>query len=88
MGKQKPPFNIHVDLSSGTTCIHIICIANRVCAFGQARLSHAIRTKTCAGAFVHRVGGNRNRFLKKTTADQKSLETVYSIAICHQSGDK
>ena len=27
-------------------------------------------------------------FLKSTNADKKSLETVFSIAICRQSGDK
>ena len=37
---------------------------------------------------THRVGGNRKRSLQSTNADKKSLETVLSIAICRQSGDK
>ena len=37
---------------------------------------------------THRAGGNRKRSLQSTNADQKSLETVFSIVICRQSGDK
>ena len=36
----------------------------------------------------HRVGGNRKRSSQSTNADQKSIETVFSIVICRQSGDK
>ena len=39
-------------------------------------------------AFSHRVGGNRKRSSQSTKADQKSKETVFSIVICRQSGDK
>ena len=35
-----------------------------------------------------RVGGNRKRYQQSTNADQKSLETVFSIVICRQCGDK
>ena len=43
----------------------------------------------CLLAWIsHRVGGNRKRSKQSTNADQKSLETVFSIAICRQSGDK
>ena len=34
------------------------------------------------------LGSNRNHIKQSTNADQKSLETVFSIAICRQSGDK
>ena len=34
----------------------------------------------------HWVGGNRQCSEKSTNADQKSLETGFSIAICLQSG--
>ena len=40
------------------------------------------------GALTHWVGGNRKRSCQSTNADQKPLETVFSIAICRQSGDK
>ena len=36
----------------------------------------------------HRVGGNRKRSLQSTNVDHKSLETMFSIAICRQSDDK
>ena len=36
----------------------------------------------------HRVGGNRKRNQQSTNADQKSIETVFSIAICRQWVDK
>ena len=32
----------------------------------------------------HRVGGNRKRNQQSTNTDQKSIETVFSIAICRQ----
>ena len=35
-----------------------------------------------------RAGGNRKRTEQSMNAVHKSLETVFSIAICHQSGDK
>ena len=37
---------------------------------------------------THRVGGNRKRYQQSTNVDQKSLETVFLIAICRQCGDK
>ena len=37
---------------------------------------------------AHPVGGNRKRYQQLTNADQKSIETVFSIAICRQCGDK
>ena len=36
----------------------------------------------------HRVGGNRKRNQQSTNAGQKSIETVFSIVICHTVGDK
>ena len=33
-------------------------------------------------------GGNRNRSEQSMTGDHRLLETVFSIAICRQSGDK
>ena len=36
----------------------------------------------------HRIGGNRKRYQQLPNADQKSIETVLSIAICRQCGDK
>ena len=36
----------------------------------------------------HRVGGNRKRSKQSTNADQKSIETVFSIVICRLLGDK
>ena len=41
-----------------------------------------------ARIYSHRVVGNRKRSFKSTNADQKSLETVFLIAVCRQSGDK
>ena len=38
--------------------------------------------------YPHRVGGNRKRYQQSTNADQKSIETVFSIAICRPIGDK
>ena len=36
----------------------------------------------------YRTGGNRKRSEQSMNAVHKSLETVFSIAICHQSGNK
>ena len=36
----------------------------------------------------HRVGGNRNRNIQLTNADQKPIETVFLIAIYRHCGDK
>ena len=36
----------------------------------------------------HRKGGNQKRSWQSANADRKSLETVFPIAICRQSGDK
>ena len=36
----------------------------------------------------HGVGGNRKCYQQSTKSDQKSIETVFSIAICRQCGDK
>ena len=35
----------------------------------------------------HRVGGNRKRNQQSTNADQKSIETLFSIDICRLTGD-
>ena len=35
----------------------------------------------------HRIGGNKKHSELSLNADQKSLEIVFSIAICRQSGD-
>ena len=40
------------------------------------------------GKGAHRVGGNRELNQQSTNADQKSIEIVFSIAICRQCGDK
>ena len=37
---------------------------------------------------THRVGGNPKRYQQSTNADQKLTETVFSIPICCQCGDK
>ena len=37
---------------------------------------------------TYRTGGNRIRSEQSMNADHKSLETVFSIANCRQSGDK
>ena len=37
---------------------------------------------------LYRTGGNRKRSEQSMNADHKSLETVFSIAICRQSDDK
>ena len=42
----------------------------------------------CWHTVSHRIGSNRKRSEQSTNADQKSIETVFSIAICRQSGDK
>ena len=36
----------------------------------------------------HRVGSNQKHYKQLTNADQKSIEAVFSIAICRQCGDK
>ena len=36
----------------------------------------------------HRVVGNQKRFQQWKNADQKLIETVFSIAICRHTGDK
>ena len=36
----------------------------------------------------HRVGGNQKPYQQSAKADQKSIETVFTIAICRQCGDK
>ena len=36
----------------------------------------------------YRTGGNRKRSEQSITVEHRSLETVFSIAICRQSGDK
>ena len=36
----------------------------------------------------HRVGGNRKRNQQSMNADQKSIKTVFSLAICRLTGDK
>ena len=38
--------------------------------------------------FSHWLGGNRKRYQQSTNADQKSIETVFFIAISRQWGDK
>ena len=44
--------------------------------------------KQSSGHKTRRIGGNRKRFEQLTNAGLKSLETVFSIVICRQSGDK
>ena len=38
--------------------------------------------------YSHRVGGNGKRSSQLTNSDKKSIETVFSIVICRQLGDK
>ena len=40
------------------------------------------------GSLSHRVGGNQKRYQQSTNIDKKSIETVFSIAIRRQCGDK
>ena len=42
----------------------------------------------CSVTESHWVGGNRKRYQQSTNADQKFIETVFSIANCRQWGDK
>ena len=49
------------------------------------RATHCIRE---VFTFTHWIGGNRKRSYLSTNADQKYIETVFSIAISRQSGDK
>ena len=37
---------------------------------------------------THQKGGNRKLYQQLTNADQKSIETVFSIAICCPTGDE
>ena len=37
---------------------------------------------------AHWVGGNQKRYQQSTNGEQKSIETVFLIAICRQCGDK
>ena len=46
---------------------------------GGKKLKHLI---------THRIDGNRKRSKQSTNADQKLLETVFTIVICCQLGDK
>ena len=48
----------------------------------------AERLQTQNNRLTHRVGGNRKRNQQSTNADQKSIETAFSLAICRQWGDK
>ena len=41
-----------------------------------------------ACAYTHRKAAIENALNNRKNADQKSLETVFSISICRQSGDK
>ena len=44
--------------------------------------------KQMLSLFPHRVGGNRKRYQQSPNVDKKSIDTVFSIAICRQCGDK
>ena len=46
------------------------------------------RRTVCVCPSSHRVGGNRKRHQQSMNVDQKSIETVFLIAICRQCGDK
>ena len=39
-------------------------------------------------AYSHRIEGNGKRCQQSTNADQQLIETVFSIVICRQWGDK
>ena len=39
-------------------------------------------------AVMKRIGGNRKHYQQSTNADQKSIKTVFSIAMCRQCWDK
>ena len=46
------------------------------------------RKTVCVCPSSHRVGGNRKCYQQSANVDQKSIETMFSIAICRQCGDK
>ena len=47
-----------------------------------------MKKKTHESAYLHRVGGNPKVSEQSMNVDEKSIETVFLIAICHQLGDK
>ena len=44
--------------------------------------------RDCYEGKTHWVGSNRKRYQQSMNVDQKSIETVFLIAICRQWGDK
>ena len=51
-------------------------------------IAAAATTAIITTTLPKRIGGNQKRNQQSTNADQKSIETVFSIAICRQWGDK
>ena len=47
-----------------------------------------VQANTHKATNSHQVGGNQKRYQQSRNANQKSIETVFSIAICRQWGDK
>ena len=50
--------------------------------------NHYVSLPSVHPSVPHRLGGNRKRYKQSTNTNQKSIETVFSIPICRQCGDK
>ena len=56
-------------------------------AFGFNFERHCLTVTYARLRISHRVGGNRKHYQQSMNGDQKSIETVFLIAICRQCGD-
>ena len=85
---------IHVHGSKGLHCYwsplkDIVCKLRYIVANVLWRHNQTISfTIQYAPLTYRRTGGNRKRSKQSMNADNNSLETVFSIAMCRQSGDK
>ena len=66
----------------------IVCKLRYIVANILWRNDQTISITTKYAPLSYRTGGNRKRSEQSMNAVHKSLETVFSIAICRQSGDK
>ena len=66
----------------------IICKLRYIVANVLWRNDQTISISIKYAPLSYRTGGNRKRSEQSMTADHRSLETVFSIAICRQSDDK
>ena len=66
----------------------IVCKLRYIIANILWRNDQTISTTINYAPLSYRTGGNRNRSEQSMNVVHKSLETVFSIAICRQSGDK